>query len=276
MAGEPLAVDDSRVTATLDTIRDSCHPGCEWGGDVGAAPTIVCAVDGSVASRGAAAVAAGLTRRLDWPLVLVPQSVAQPTASRRDWLVAAAAEEGAEVLITPYGTADSLALAASVPCPVVVAPRSRVSRPYGDGPVVCGVAESGSSAAAVRAAARLAAALGVRLKLVHVASPAGSREARRANARSAFSPILWDALRSLDPVPPPVDLMLEIGAPGERLRAVAADEAAALLVIGAPRISRRNDDPQGSTAVLRDSTVPVMLVRSGMVEPALQSSRNDA
>jgi nucleotide-binding universal stress UspA family protein len=146
-------------------------------------PVIVAALDGSAPSRCITALAAGLIKRMGWRLALVPVPLAATAADRRRRLIAAASDERAALIASPAthhesaaGSAgDLLALAACAPCPVLAVPPAGVTYPALSGPVVCGIDGADESPHIARAAARLAAALGAGLELVHVESgdPAG-------------------------------------------------------------------------------------------------------
>jgi nucleotide-binding universal stress UspA family protein len=225
-----------------------------------AAPVIVAPLDGSAPGRCTTALAAGLIRRMGWRLTLVPVPLRVTAADRRRRLIAAALDERAALIARPAThresaadqATDCLALAACAPCPVLAVPLAGGREPALNGPVICGIDGSDSSARVARAATGLAIALGAALELVHVATP-------RENG----------AVSSVDL--PPVEVVVESGDPAGRLCALAESKRG-LLVIGAP--ARGNTDGKGRTAatVLAEARVPVAVVSSSGIATATAES----
>ena len=207
------------------------------------------------------ALAAEAARRLERRLVLVPLSEGTSHAEQLARIAAAAADERAELILTPVslssastdGPSSSLELPQHVSCPVIAVPGPGGVQPRLDGPVVCGIDAADGSERAVRAAARLAVELGTRLALVHVAPVSQSPSLSRVHAHAVFGNALWRVVQMIDPTPP-VDLVLEAGEPARRLVTTAEQAGAALIVIGAAASCRL------ASSVLASSDVPLMLV----------------
>jgi nucleotide-binding universal stress UspA family protein len=195
---------------------------------------------------------------------------------RRERLVAAARDEDAALIATPatepaggVGSAACLALADTAPCPVLAVPLSDPSRRIARGSIVCGIDDRDRPGSVACTAARLALALGTRLELVHVATPPDSGARRRDVPSGTCMGVLWRALHMLDAMPP-VDVVLELGEPAQRLGALAESERT-LLVIGAPTNAGMKGEQGGvASTVVAESRVPVVLVpaRAAEVEGA--------
>jgi nucleotide-binding universal stress UspA family protein len=147
--------------------------------------------------------------------------------------------------------------------------------------ILCGVDGSPDADAAVTVAARMAATLGARLVLVHVAEPVVVPYSHAApfGGLSAAGP--WaaeeqrvaqkeDGFRLLEQVADSaglrdVDLRVELGMPAERLAELADDENAELIVVGSRgRGAFRAAFPGSvSTSVLGLATCPVLVVPPG-------------
>jgi nucleotide-binding universal stress UspA family protein len=137
------------------------------------------------------------------------------------------------------------------------------------GTVLCGVNKSAGARNAARVAGALSKRLEVRLVLVHVADAftladgsAGkdesvmTKEARSGGKRLLDEFTAEQALRG-------VEQRLEVGDPAERLAQVAAEERAALILVGA-RVQRRRWRPTLRSDLSRDiaglTPCPVLVV----------------
>jgi len=276
MALRPRTIDDAAMAPTLDIPHGSPLPGHDWMVGHGP-PVLVGPLDGSDPSRRTTALAAGLARRLGWRLALVPVPLGATARDRRERLIAAAMDERAELIASPAanhgpsdgaGAAACLALADAAPCPVLAVPPIGRWRPTASGSIVCGIDDSDGSASVARFAARLALSLGARLELVHLAAPPDGGARRRGGASGACMGLLWRALQTLE-VMPPVDVVLELGEPAQRLCALA-ESARTLLVIGTPANAATNGERGGGVAstILAESRVPVVLVPGRAAEVA--------
>ena len=169
---------------------------------------------------------------LGWRLSLVPLPEAGTEDERLGRLLAASTRDRAGFVVTEAvrsgsGTAALVELARGAACPLIAVPRGTPA--FGTGPVLCGIAGRGPSGATARAASRLANALGVRLRLVHVVSHARPSE----SAATGPCGVAWRALHRLA-LAVPVDLVIDEGEPAKRLGELGRREDAALLAVGAP------------------------------------------
>jgi nucleotide-binding universal stress UspA family protein len=238
---------------------------------------VVCGVDASVPARNAARLGAALAGRIGCELQLVhvgePETgatlladvsarVGAATASLRvepgraaDRL--AAAGRGAELLVVGRGDGAPWrgrlrgSLARSASCPLIVVPPVAA---LGGCSVVCGVRDLADSGTVALAGA-LARLLALPLTLVHVLPPADGQPApagvvgRPWEERDAQA--LLDALGGCA-----ATTRVVRGAAGRELARAAADERAALLVVGAPR------NPASPAAwLLRRTPRPLVTVR---------------
>lgn len=164
-----------------------------------------------------------------------------------------------------------LALAATAQCPVVVVPPG-VQRIATTGPIVCGVDGSDVSNTAARVAADFAHRLETRLLLMHasdslpaaapgVAGGHGGAGGRRPDAAQILRETA-DMLRET----PPSYLLVERGAPAERLAEVAERESAQLLIIGSRGRGPITSALLGSVAseLATSATQPLMIVPPNM------------
>jgi len=234
--------------------------GCEL---VGVDQTVVCGLDADSRNE-PIGFAARLARRLGWRLSLVPLPEAGTEDERLGRLLAASTRDRAGFVVTEAvrsgsGTAALVELARGAACPLIAVPRGTPA--FGTGPVLCGIAGRGPSGATARAASRLANALGVRLRLVHVVSHARPSE----SAATGPCGVAWRALHRLA-LAVPVDLVIDEGEPAKRLGELGRREDAALLAVGAP-IGDASSPDGVVAAVLRDSQVPVMVVPAGTAVP---------
>jgi nucleotide-binding universal stress UspA family protein len=147
----------------------------------------------------------------------------------------------------------SRSLAGWSACPVVIVP-PLASVKLGTAPVViCGVDGSGASDFALEHAAALASALGGRLTAVNVC-PEGARAL--ATVEGAVARLGIDI---------PIRLRTEQGDPAVRLRAVAAEHASAILVVGAHGRSGLLGGLGSVTSHLAaNAPAPVMVVPTGI------------
>ena len=264
MGLKPQASEYAVMTPTLDLRQGSPAAGNSWVvGTDHARPVVVCPLDGSEASRLTTAVAAGFARRIGWRLALVPVPLGAPAGERGDRLVAAALDERAELIATPATSSASpdgpgaracLALADIAPCPVLAVPLTGRWRPTDGGSIVCGIDGSDRSAAAARAAARLAIAVGARLELVHVVPPKNGADPH-GDPGDVFNDFVSRALQTLDAMPP-FDIVLEVGDAAEWLCTLAETQRA-LLVIGAPANAAAEHGI--AATIVAESHAPVVL-----------------
>jgi anti-anti-sigma factor len=165
--------------------------------------------------------------------------------------------------------------AATARCPVVVVPPG-VQRIATTGPIVCGVDGSDVSNTAARVAADFADRLETRLLLVHagdslpaavpgVAGGHGAASGRRPDAAALILRETADMLRET----PPSYLLVERGAPAERLAAVAERESAQLLIIGSRERGPITSALLGSVAsqLATSATRPLMIVPPNAPRP---------
>jgi nucleotide-binding universal stress UspA family protein len=265
MAERRVLTDDARMVWMAELSDAARHSemvaqGCEL---VGVEQTVVCGLDTDSRNE-PIRFAACLARRLGWRLSLVPLPDAATEDERLDRLLAASTRDQAGFVVADAirrgaGAAALVELSRGAACPLIAVPRGAPA--LGTGPILCGIATSGPSGAAARAASRLANAIGARLRLVHVVSHAQPPESDANGPRG----VVWRALHTLD-LTMPVDLVIDEGEPAKRLGELGRREDAALLAVGAP--SGDAASPDGVVAaVLRDSQVPVMVVPGGTAVP---------
>ncbi len=142
-------------------------------------------------------------------------------------------------------------------CPVMVVPDGALheaEQPFVDGAtVVCGIA-SVSDLHVAGAAARLASALELRLRLVHVRPAVSTAAAAPPRDAILLLRAIADEMVALHPdLKPRVDWRLCSGRPAPTLAQVGAASRAAAVVVGAP--STRST----SSTLTRAATVPVMV-----------------
>jgi nucleotide-binding universal stress UspA family protein len=152
--------------------------------------------------------------------------------------------------------------------------------------IVCGIDASAGAHAALEVAATLARRLGLRLVLVHAVpaptpdlllTPRGRVPAHVDGIdlleRELGERLLEDAAE-LHGVPLG-DRRLDDGPAAERLRAIAREEQAELIVVGSRGAGTLNAAILGSvsTAVVRHAPCPIVVVPPGMTEPALVGER---
>jgi nucleotide-binding universal stress UspA family protein len=191
--------------------------------------------------RDAGAVLACAAAELDRPAEL---RVAFGEPAER--LLALASRERASLIVVGRPARQSLttaplgnvylALAGTAPCPAVVVPPG--AEQNASGPIVCGFDGSEPSLRAARVAADLARRLGVRLTIVHVlaglgisdstAGAGGEQASAHANELSAIRMLRRAAAQLCRP--PEIDLVVDHGAPADRLAQIAERESAQLLV----------------------------------------------
>ena len=203
-------------------------------------PTVDSYVDRSPVCD-AGAVLACAAAELDRPAAL-HVAFGEPS----DRLLALASRARASLIVVPRPARGSLmtaplgnvylALAGTAPCPVVVVAPGVEHDP--SGPIVCGFDGTEPSLRAAHVAADLARRLGVRLSIVHVLralpsdGPAVSARSQpvspHAHVASAVRR-LRGAARQL-PRPPEIELVVDRGAPADRLAEIAEHESAQLVV----------------------------------------------
>jgi nucleotide-binding universal stress UspA family protein len=177
-----------------------------------------------------------------------------------------------------FGSVSS-ALARAADRPVVIArPDARLPTPQATRdrpPIVCGVDDSPQARGAAGVAAKLAAALGAELVLVHVYSPARSaatipaggvappidHEALEARQRRAAEALLTEAVEEVT-FDAPVKARLEAGRPASELESCAREESAELIVVGTHGRGPLASALLGSTsaALAAGGPVPVVMV----------------
>jgi nucleotide-binding universal stress UspA family protein len=112
-----------------------------------------------------------------------------------------------------------------------------------NGTIVCALTDSESADAAVRAASRLAERFGSRIVLVSVAEGIranGDEESLTAGQARAGARRRLDRLAARHELAARAEQRVEVGMPVETLTAVAAEEAAELIVVGSrPGLRRR-------------------------------------
>lgn len=137
------------------------------------------------------------------------------------------------------------------------------------GTVVCGVNESAGARNAARVAGALSKRIELRLVLVHVADPFRSADGSVGNDENVTRmQAISRGKRLLDQLTAEeglkgVEQRIEVGDPAERLAQVAADERAALILVGARAQGRRwrptrRSDLSGDLA--RVTPCPVLVV----------------
>jgi nucleotide-binding universal stress UspA family protein len=199
-------------------------------------PTIDSDVDRDL-SRDARAVLACAAAELDRPAEL---RVAFGEPAER--LLSLASRERASLIVVGRPPRQSLtteplgnvylALAGTAPCPAVVVPAGAEQNP--SGPIVCGFDGSEPSLRAARVAAELARRLGVRLSIVHVLTllPTAGGQPVRPHANEERAVRMLRRAAQL-PRPPEIDLIVDHGAPADRLAEIAERESAQLVVTAA-------------------------------------------
>jgi nucleotide-binding universal stress UspA family protein len=139
--------------------------------------------------------------------------------------------------------------------------------------IVCAINESTGAGEALRAAARLAARLDMRLVAVHVVedaplSPAARREARAGGMRLVDRVLAEQAV-------PVADRRVAIGDPAEHVGRIADEEGAQLIVVGSTPHGRRQRPPLRSrlaTELPRVTPVPVVVVPPQLGRPYARAS----
>ena len=185
----------------------------------------------------------------------------------------------------------SRSLASTAPCPVVIVP-PQASVALGASPaVICGVDGSESAGIALDHAAALAFALRGRLTAVHVATEANPLAVMATWGARAILPVDYaraagDALaanraahRAVERAAARVDdgitirLRIEHGDPAVRLRAVAAECASAVLVVGSHGHSGLRSALLGSISsrLAASAPAPVMVIPSGLTTSPARS-----
>jgi nucleotide-binding universal stress UspA family protein len=137
------------------------------------------------------------------------------------------------------------------------------------GTILCGVNESAGARSAARVAGALSKRLELRLVLVHVADAFTVADGSAGNDESVTTmQARSGGKRLLDQLTAEQDLIgaeqrIEVGDPAERLAQVAAEERAALIVVGA-RAQRRRWRPTLRSDLSRDiaglTPCPVLVV----------------
>ena len=232
MARNRNVSDDVVVTATPGTLNPAPtrrFASAEGRGPA-TTPSVLCVLAGAARRSATMALAAEAARRLERRLVLVPLSEGTSHAEQLARIAAAAADERAELILTPVSLSSastdwpssSLELPQHVSCPVIAVPGPGGVQPRLDGPVVCGIDAADGSERAVRAAARLAVELGTRLALVHVAPVSQSPSLSRVHAHAVFGNALWRVVQMIDP-----DAAGRSGAGGWRASSAACDHGRA-------------------------------------------------
>lgn len=175
-----------------------------------------------------------------------------------------------------FGSVSS-ALARAADRPVVIAradaglPAPQATRDRA--PIVCGVDDSPQARGAAAVAAKLAAALGTELVLVHVYSPARSaatipaggvappsdHQALETQQRRAGEALLRDAAEKVA-FDAPVRARLEAGMPAAELESCARSEHAELIVVGTHGRGPLASALLGSTSVALAASGPVPVV----------------
>jgi nucleotide-binding universal stress UspA family protein len=125
--------------------------------------------------------------------------------------------------------------------------------------LVCGVDDSAYGRSAARIAARLAEDLGLRLLLVHVSEADGNGGGDHAAESLLATIVVEEGLGT-------VDRRVELGAPAQRLVAVAEDEDAELIVVGSRGRGALRAALLGSvsTEVIGAAPCPVLVVPPGV------------
>jgi nucleotide-binding universal stress UspA family protein len=211
--------------------------------------------------------------------------------SAADGLVAAARVESPRLIVV--GASGSSGLRAALlctvagelplkaPCPVVVVP-SEAELPDPAAPalaarsIVCGISESSEAPAVAAVAGELAAALGVRLILVHARlpiPPAGAAAlSRHAVAVQEDVLVELEQRRAMELVeravewsrcpPEQVEAAVETGEPAQRVEALADQVAAELIVVGSRGRGRLSAAVLGSTSrtLASSASRPVAIV----------------
>jgi nucleotide-binding universal stress UspA family protein len=132
--------------------------------------------------------------------------------------------------------------------------------------IVCGIDASPGARSALRVATELAEALCLRVVTVHVADGFGARQElndspavlrMRGNAERLLANVLYD-----EQLVGRVDWRAEVGNVAERLAAVAADERALLILLGARSKGKARTCLRSRLAgeIVSKSSVPVMVV----------------
>ena len=133
-------------------------------------------------------------------------------------------------------------------------------------PIVCGIDRSPGARSALRVATELAEALRLRVVAVHVADSFGGDQRldephailrARGSAERLLANVLYD-----EQLVGRVDWRAEVGNVAERLVAVAADERALLILLGARSKGKPWTFLRSRLAgeIVRNSSVPVMVV----------------
>ena len=175
----------------------------------------------------------------------------------------------------------SHALAGSSPCPVVVVPPGASVDIAAAPTIVCGVDGSAGADGALQHGAALASALGGRLLAVHVRADALTPHATSLMpGRQPFTGSLNDApvalaavehsLERLD-IDIPISTRVESGHAADRLAAVAAQEPAAIVVVGSRGHGAVRAAVLGSVSLRLAASAPVPVM---IVSPAVRSVAN--
>jgi nucleotide-binding universal stress UspA family protein len=140
-------------------------------------------------------------------------------------------------------------------------------RPLVSDTIVCGVDDSDQAQDAARVAAQFCAELGLRLALVHVAPPPVRPGVAPHPGEHDYEDSVEAGETLLDQIATPLDIgervtrHVVVGEASERLRQIAVDEGAQLLVVGS-----RGCGPlksvlgSVSSALARDAPCPVLVV----------------
>jgi nucleotide-binding universal stress UspA family protein len=131
--------------------------------------------------------------------------------------------------------------------------------------IICGIDRSPAARSALRVATELAEALRLRVVAVHVADSFGEDHnpnapailRARGNAERLLANVLYD-----EQLVGRVDWRAEVGDIAERLAAVAADERAVLILLGARSKGKARPVLRGRLAgeIVRKSSIPVIIV----------------
>jgi nucleotide-binding universal stress UspA family protein len=222
------------------------------------------------------AVRQAVQKQLDWndvEILVVSGGVARVLKATRHALLVVVGTRGEGALRRTLSGSVSAELVRRPSRPVLVVPTGAASSPALHGrAIVCGVRDAGDLPC-LRTAARLASGLGLAVTAIHVRRPlrmpvvpaAGAvpvpglaGPAAPGPARSALPESLRAAIAALCT---PVDVRIHTGPPGAELARAAAEEAAAIVAVGACAHSPLGAAIAGSTLhhLLRRGERPLLV-----------------
>jgi nucleotide-binding universal stress UspA family protein len=146
-----------------------------------------------------------------------------------------------------------------------------------NGTIVCALTEPAGADAAVRAATRLAEGFGSRIVLLSVIEGIGAEDGEESvtTAQTRSGARRWlDRLATQHELAARADQRVEVGAPIETLTAVAAEEAAELIVLGSrPGLRRRTLKSELARELAAHALCPVLVAPPGGAPAANERDR---